>query len=340
MFDLPDKQQQTIDIISNYLISLGGGNFCGKISDFNVWSRILSTQEISTYSLGCDQNFVKLSNPENVIWTAVNITYQGSNTKTEVLSTKEFCQTGDKSRAIIIGPESNNYENSIIFCNQLNGELFYPASEENLEWFMSSYDQFVAKRCSNIFWVPFVKSKQNKTNFVHDTKLLPQTEISNEPWKRAKSTETGTKVNCMLFNITSKEYVTSQCDIQSCSFCQVEEKRQKFTINSICDELTQIDHQYFLVQEKNDSNFYFRGVSGLTQMVQDNLNCYDWTCWKLELLNYVKESKRFIAVLTADFLITNYPFGTITWNTTLDCTTTYKTWNPMKFKFNNVRLSV
>jgi hypothetical protein len=274
-----------------------------------------------------------------VIWTSVNITYQGNNTKTEVLSAKEFCQTGDKSKAIIIGPESKNYENSVNFCNQLNGELFYPTSEEHLEWFMSSYDEFVTKKCCNRFWVPFVRSKkQTKTNFVHDTKFLPQTEINYEHWKRAESTETETKKNCMLFNITSKEYLISQCDERSCSFCQIEEKRQRFTFNSICDDLT--DHQYFLVQEKNDSNFYFRGVSGLTQMVQDNLNCYDWTCWKLELLFYVKESKRFIAVLTADIDSTSYPFGTLTWNTTLDCNSPNEQWNPMKFKFNNVRLSV
>ena len=303
MFNLTDKYQQKMDIISNHSITLGGRSFIGKITDFNVWSRILSIQEISSYSLGCDQNFVKLSNPENMLWTAVNITSQGSNTRQVIVSVNEFCQSGDESRrAIIIVPEITEYDTSANFCNEINGKLFYPTNEQNLDWFMSSYDRYINEECS-------------------------------EPWKRAEQIETDTTMTCMFFNVSSLEYVESMCTKKVCAFCQIEEKRLKFTFKTSCKDL---DEEYFLVQEKSQSKVYFLGVGGLTQIMRDSSEAKCWYCWTVESLSYLQESEKYVAILEGDIFSYFYPFGLYTWNSTLDCVTTKQNWEPMKFKFNNV----
>jgi len=325
-----------MDIISNYPIILGGDYFIGKISDFNVWSRILSPREILTYSLGCNQTFVELSNPENVLWTSVNITGQGSNTKREMISANEFCQNGDESRAMIIVPEKTHYDDSAMFCNQINGELFYPTNEQNLDWFKSSYKQFVTEQCFGSFWVPFVRSKQNKSNFVLDGNNLPQTEINYKPWGKAEPIETDVTMACMIFNVSSEQFVESSCSKSTCAFCQVEEKRLKFFLKTSCKNLNQ---EYFLIQEKNQFAIYFLAVDGLSKIERDGLSC--WPCWTIESFNYIKESKKYVAFLEFDMIGYYYPFGLYTWNATLDCATKSKyNWEPMKFKFNNVSLDL
>ena len=269
-----------------------------------------------------------------MLWTAVNITSQGSNTRQVIVSVNEFCQSGDESRrAIIIVPEITEYDTSANFCNEINGKLFYPTNEQNLDWFMSSYDQYINEECSDSLWVPFVRSKHNKTNFVYDMKTLPQTAIRYEPWKRAEQIETDTTMTCMFFNVSSLEYVESMCTKKVCAFCQIEEKRLKFTFKTSCKDL---DEEYFLVQEKSQSKVYFLGVGGLTQIMRDSSEAKCWYCWTVESLSYLQESEKYVAILEGDIFSYFYPFGLYTWNSTLDCVTTKQNWEPMKFKFNNV----
>ena len=65
------KQPEKIDVST---IILGGNDFTGQISDFNIWNRSLTHEEILEYSASCDSDFVQKSNPGILLWSLANIT--------------------------------------------------------------------------------------------------------------------------------------------------------------------------------------------------------------------------------------------------------------------------
>jgi hypothetical protein len=72
VFNLTEgTHQNKIDIST---ISLGSSYFTGQISDFNIWNRSLTHEEILEYSASCDSDFVQKSNPGILLWSLANIT--------------------------------------------------------------------------------------------------------------------------------------------------------------------------------------------------------------------------------------------------------------------------
>ena len=74
------EKKIVLEQFSHTSFEVGGSYFTGQISDFNIWSRPLSNDEITQYSFGCNQDFVEKSKPEVIFWPKAAISYEGNKT--------------------------------------------------------------------------------------------------------------------------------------------------------------------------------------------------------------------------------------------------------------------
>jgi hypothetical protein len=231
------------------------------------------------------QGFVEESKPDKVFWPNVKIKSMGSYTEKESISVDEFCPRKNNSVFVFTSVQLD-YERSALFCNQLNGQMFYPSDKQHLDTLLSKFHQAVIGGCSKMFWVPFIRSSRNATKWIYDRKMLPETEITTDPWNKTNPTHLQLTWNCMYFNVELKVYQEVNCRTPMCVFCQIAEERQKFNLQSSCEKLLGLDKEYFLIQETEPIpyvdriRFYFRGVKGLSQilMAKTDLNIFEaWT---------------------------------------------------------------
>ena len=232
---------------------------------------------------------------------------------------ESFCPRFGK---IIFNQGFLSYESASSFCQKLNGEFFFPKNESSLKNLATNVSQSSLKLlCKNNFWLPFVRSKLNKTNWVIDSYAGSETEISFRPILSGK------QGNCMYFDIVAKEYVEAPCQNKVCSFCQIDESRQIFTLKSFCSFYdTFFDEKYFLVQENEIMNFI--GLKGLSNIIWIKDQMIDF--WSIESL---AEIPRMEIMSIKD----QFPLGILEWESKLDCQgKESNNTNRISFKLNNV----
>ena len=167
-----------------------------------------------------------------------------------------------------------------------------PTDKQHLDELLTKFNQVVTVGCANRIWVPFVRSTRNATKWVFDRKILPETEITFYPWTKMNLTQMQITFNCMFFDVESKVYREASCRTPKCVFCQIEEKRQKFSLKSSCDTLSTLDKDYFLIQATepipfdDQTRFYFRGVVGLTQILIARADDNFFEAWTIDPFNY------------------------------------------------------
>lgn len=276
-----NEKKNFLNQITKNAIELGGKRFTGQISDFNIWSRPLSDDEISQYSLGCNQDFVKQSKPDVIVWPDATISYKGSNIKRITVSYKKFCHMATYSEPLMIHkyPNKKYRMHAQYFCWQFKGQMIFPSNVSELEKVIFHIEQNsdIKNKC-NIFWVPFRRSSFNQTKWILDFGTLPEIEVSFEPWKKAAGKALG--VNCMFFNITSREYIESDCEneLVECSFCQISKERQMFTLKHMCEWLD-VDDKYYINQD-DDGFVKLFGIEGRTNI---DINDKRWVIDNLEM---------------------------------------------------------
>jgi hypothetical protein len=283
--------------------------FTGHIADFNIWSRPLSPYEVYQYSLGCDVNFVENSKPDLTFWSTAALIYIGNNTKKTKVPFQQFCNKNENDNVFYIRlPYDRHYEEHSEICKRHNGELFFPRNDSHLQNLISYMDQTTFdKRCKNV-WVPFKRSRYNHTKWVYDSTNLPEKELLFEQWKKAKPKPL--VGDCMFFNITSIEYVESDCENEliTCSFCQIEKSRQIFTLKHNCWDLD-LDGRYYIMQDKVGNVIYY-GILGITNI---QLNEESW--WMIDNIRMSQDS-RFNEIVTS---FDKSPTGLQSWDSPFSC---------------------
>jgi hypothetical protein len=192
-----EKVNKKEDLKSNFLnkpaepFSIGlEAPFLGQITDFNVWNRPLSIEEITQYSFGCQARL--LAQPEILDWANTNITSRGFQSNIIQMQRQLLtCQNSLKqSHDFFQNTLAMSYSKSVEFCKFLRGDLIDPFKEE-LIWYPDNY------------WVPIVYPRT-------------VTETNNT------SLTTGQKAHlCMGVNIASKDYMPTNCSHELKSICKV-----------------------------------------------------------------------------------------------------------------------
>jgi hypothetical protein len=320
------KQNGEPQLLASSII-LGSCLFTGGFSDFNMWKRALSQPEIEQYSLGCDSDFVEKSKPE-IIWSNETFTINGyGNAYMTNVAADTFCQQNIKPKnktQLTHFPKSYRYDVHLNHCKNINGEMFYPRNEANLQLLRSTFSSsFLEYKCKGKFWVPFVRSLKNDNKWIHDGKSSQVEANSFNTWMKDSFKESSPPKHCLYFNIETQKFFDEDCSSESyCSFCEIEERRLLFQLQIDCDFEGKIDSRYFLVQTY--AGFYFSGVSGLSNIYPNDL--YDE--WLLEYVGVANASLR----VAASFMSLD-PFGIDYWTLNqTTCTNNYM----IQMKLSNV----
>ncbi len=229
---------------------------------------------------------------------------------------------------IIFNQGFMSYLNASSFCQKINGDFFFPRNVTSLQNLATNISQSILKGfCKSTFWVPFVRSKVNKTNWVFDSESGPEIEVSFRPWTKRETVMSGKQGNCMYFNIVDKEYVEAPCQNKICSFCQIDEWRQSFTLKSSCPFYeTFLDEKYFLVQDIENFNFF--GLKGQSNIIWIKDQMVD--SWSIESLANFPRTE----MMTSG---SNFPLGISEWESKLDCQgNELKNESRILFKLTNV----
>ncbi len=227
-------------------ITLGGCSFTGTITDFNVWSRPLSLEDVAEYTSGCNPYYVEKSKPEIVFWPKLNVTSQGKYVKKISLPYGIVCDLRKKlkrQKFTFLMPRRWSYDYSQRFCTQMNAEMFYPRSEQHLDELISKLGNFLHNKCTDKFWAPIVRSKSNSSQWIYDRRSnLTEEIVTFLPWRKVDEDNGVMETDCLFFNISSKEFHEESCGegFPLCTVFAIEENRwqfdQHFTNSSFVQE--------------------------------------------------------------------------------------------------------
>ena len=314
-----DKKQMSPNKNDFSDIILGSVYFTGQISDLNIWSRVLSNEELEQYSNGCNYEFVGNSKPDIISWSKANVSFQDNFTLTTKIPVEAFCQEKPETELILITQYDSKH------CRKFNGEMFYPRNSSHLQLLLKGVDgSTLTKTCSDRIRVPFERSQKNKTKWIYDRKNNleeEEEEVSFQPWIKSNVVDDRDNKDCMYFDTVLKQYSEVSCSEsypRQCMVCELNFKRLFFNLKLECID-NHIDINYFLVKEK--SLLLFSGVSGLTNI--------EWNGhFKVVLAREKIESLREVAGFTG----TSPPFG----NQFVDSVDVCDRQGKMEMKLNNV----
>jgi hypothetical protein len=254
-------------------IEMGGGKLSLKyITDFNIWNRPLSVQEVEEYLRGLNFNTLTgMNGPEILGWSNVNATYQGYYCNKFVISRSLLAsqiqisseEPPIKPFFILNNPLSKSYDNSKRFCKQIRGTVFLP-TQSNLNFARSYYYWDFLIR--DLFWVPIIKSTDSNSKWVYDNEVEDHSE--SIPIINIKGSN---DENCLAFNLSSEGYIPQECSKEQHLFCKIPEEGTMFYAFQNSSINVELESNYILT---NDENFlYYAGINGKNSIF------YNSTMW-------------------------------------------------------------
>jgi hypothetical protein len=186
---------EKVSFTSNFLEKLAEpfsigleSSFWGQITDFNIWNRHLSIEEINQYSFGCQEGL--LTQPEILDWAQTNITNKGDYSEHIQMQRKLLNCQHNINQSLFQNIYRMNFLKSTEFCKFLRGDLVDPFKEELY------CDPFH-------YWVPTVN-------------LSPANETINSTLTSGPKSD-----QCMSVDIASREYMPMNCSEELYFVCKV-----------------------------------------------------------------------------------------------------------------------
>jgi len=261
------------------------------ITDFNVWSRALTLEEILQFTSGEDTNFVAESKPDMFIWTHKNAKIQLNNcTKIITINRDSLFPMNQISKRHILFfiTHTSTLDQAYKKCKIFNGELSYPRNLDHLNSaFVNGNQNDFVNECPKTL-VPFQRSEGNMTKWFHYNKNGINSEVSFEPWGKVESQENG---NCIYFDLQKKSYHETKCTDHYCGMCEIEQKRAVFRIHSECDDVweTFSVSSHFFFSQHSPGGFTFSETNGETKFIEN----IGWSLFHI----YYNSTKKTLAAL-------------------------------------------
>ncbi len=248
-------------------------SFSGQLTDLNVWSRPLSAFEIGLFSTGCNPQFVQNSKPDKIIWSMLNVTNQDKASRR--IQKAELCQDSkvlsSEDKIILRSAKPfYNYTHAYQFCIALNGHMPYPQNKSHLETLLSN-NKNAKDHCMDRVWIPITRSSKNGSVLVYDTRNFPETIIPFQPLKEnILSTFSTSNEQCIIAQLSTKQYSTNDCSENLCFMCQFPEHRMILNLNGNSEYVGTIDTVYAIMPLDYESNsFLLRGITGKSYIKQE-----------------------------------------------------------------------
>jgi len=142
-------------------------NFRGYFTDFNIWSKPLSLEDIAKYSSQDLSKITLYPKPDVLGWSDANITLRNNCTRLVEQSSETISLRNAlvKKKEYFLFANEKSFEKTTEQCGQINGQIFYPKTKDQLKLILNLYKDKLTKHCSNKIWGPFKKSSANSTKW-------------------------------------------------------------------------------------------------------------------------------------------------------------------------------
>jgi len=188
-------------------------SFSGQLTDLNLWSRPISSDEVKQYSLGCDHDLLSRSEPDYVFWPEANITYQGNRTKSSNLPFQDICQKYNRiDLSVIQYPDYDSFEFANNSCKLLNGNIPTPKSKNHFEEMLSFIgDLQINSKCNGTYWIPINGSFDVDLKWLNESFSSDALNLANRMYIMESGNRSPNKDICLYADAKSKTLNSTLC---------------------------------------------------------------------------------------------------------------------------------
>jgi hypothetical protein len=312
------SEQTDQEFIGNHILFSGMADFpfIGMITDFNVWNKSLTDDEIQNFVF-CKYDF---NSKLTFNWANANFSQIGKHNQIVSIPMEDICIYPPPSK-IRWFQTPMNYESAIFVGLYLNGEMYLPANNTSLNYLFTNTGLNIISNAS--FWVPIVRAKENSSVWVNG--YNKSEDVKYLPWMKGQPNGYPIQ-NCVKAQLAEYGYNDIDCESER-SFNVNAAKSPIFHLRGPCIAGDNFDSKYVYNFDAGKSNQYlFQGFSGKSIIIR-NANV-----WNLKVYNTTLNE----FVLTAFSLKTSkFPFGTQNWTFYKDCENMY--WKNSLIKLTKVR---
>ncbi|CAM6054348.1 unnamed protein product [Sphagnum tenellum] len=246
-----DPLMTGVEIPSNFLSRtfIGGTSPEGQMSDFNIWDRTLSLQELQDWTSCKSMIKGNLVNWETAEFDAFNMT-------TEMSTTEALCIP--PRPGMIIFPEQRNITEHLAICHKMRGLVSIIRDNQAGDWWTGWWDEPKDGTFSNV---------NNASDVLKSSDF--------QPWYYGEPNG-DTMENCGVVSIGWNMWNDVTCDVLLCGFCDLE-RAPDIQIRGLCKE-SLFNTKYSWTRTFMNGRHSFRGYTNTLMSWDTNI-----TMWRLQI---------------------------------------------------------
>ena len=268
----------------------------GAVSDLNIWSRILSEEEISAWSL-CQRDL-----PGSVLsWSEASLDISPMLTVKQIEKSKICLKTKKGKKRVGFNLEKS-FDETVEFCQRIGGNISVAKDEDSLKDIRKVFEEFCADNSLMIHsgysdkekegqWVDVVSGQARSWLHLHWAQDNP----SNY-----------TNKDCAFYNVSGRDFLDGFCSELSCPVCEISSAGHNFILRGVC------------LESPVDTYFVMKTSSEFLGYIQSRM-FYSETNARWEIVN-VRDSTDLFAYMIHNNDRREFPIGKHFWHfTTGNC---------------------
>lgn len=266
--------------------------FAGKITDFNIWSKVLPLSDIlKVQKCKNASSSPDLLNWETAMWSLTD------EMSMEVLD-MNVCDANKNSPKIHINPSLLPFVEANKLCTNLGGSMITPTNQAEAKSFAAMIMK--EEECKGKMWIPI---RQNvTTNQWFD--IISKKSPNFQPWYPG-TPDGGRLQNCVILEERGL-WDDKFCQDKYCHLCKVN-TGVHFELNGLCKD-SKIDQNYILKTDSKSGDFFWEGY-GKTKIIFNPTK----KTWEIRGMSKKKGETTLYAELKLNSQTLRYPLGLFSW---------------------------
>jgi hypothetical protein len=187
-----------------------------SITDLNIWSRPLFSNDFSMKPNECSRNFFKTNKPEYISWPEAKIIFEGAGIragtgiKTTYTTVSEICSDFKTRQVMVYWKNPSNILDAMELCSLWNVDFPKVTSLRNFEQLLNSSRLNSMVYNTDTIWVPAKRATGESNKWIQITKEITTEEVlvdakifENDPKK---------KNDCIYFNTLQRQFSLDSCE--------------------------------------------------------------------------------------------------------------------------------
>jgi hypothetical protein len=180
-----------------------------SITDLNIWSRPLFSNDFSMKPNECSMNFFKTNKPEYISWPEAKIIFDGTGIKTTYTTVSEICLDFKTRQVMVYWKNPSNIPTAMELCPLWNVDFPKVTSLQNFEQLFNLSRLNSRFKYEKTIWVPAKRATGESNKWIQITKEIANEEVLID----AKIFENELKENndCIYFHPLQRQFSLDSC---------------------------------------------------------------------------------------------------------------------------------